>query len=1060
MRALTAAETSGLEAAHARTYVRLEVMDADGFTWNDLTAALQSFEISTSVDQTVISGRLRLLRSLTATGSLSPLVVDTLDAGRRLRIYLTTLLHSAGVPVSGDLRQIIDAEIDSVDPGSALIEITLRDRIGALLADRDIKDVASLGGPGVAVESVMAQLMIEGGVDGLFTLDADATGVTLTQLMETQPQKLLEGMRTLADRIGWQLRPRWNEVAGEFQLAFYEPPRDKVTVDWTLGADRYIAIPRLAIDRTNIRNAIRVEYFSTLNDDRRFYPVSGDPLQDATSVARYGERFMQITEADDSPINSSTLAQALAEAALSDLALPTVDAAVEVMMLWPFDIDDRVTLEANAEQFTTDQTLAVVGYTHRYGPNEERTTLRLRGKPTGGVQKWRGVDGGGITRVTKTTQPTADIKYRPHLSSYTTARYTLAGLLGTNAPGPLEWRRRIDHENTGEGTPTAWVSVPALPTDIDVTRDPLWGQKLRLEVRDGNGRTTSIAVVVESEYTRDPKYRPQDALAEDSAGRKVNRFYAKQLQADLDDLGSVLDSATYKKTNANEKTGAGRAFSGLNSANRLVTGVDRLADISGINAQLVSRTSHGIFLETWEAEQAWTVIAGAGIQVWQSSGITGDVTFFVDGFLSVEFPRNIPYDPSKLYRMRVRVRRRTPPPGTGQFYAGVAGIAGDGITRVNVAGGDSSTSQHYIVQHQYAQDNFDEDVWTEFTGWFTGSAAAGTATASPDPLSPGALHTNVRYFRPVLIFSSPSGTDDMEIDYVAIDVFDEISHERTYRTIESPGVLAGDAGAYLFGGSSSETLVKKAQRIVPGAYHGEVVAWNYANAPIAHFEPIAGDEQRAKWGTLAEIAAEPSTANDAKPSGTLIRTRCQFLNPTASSADAELLLVAAGTTTARTATFAAPTSGIGIAGSSGSATPTDANVSGPATFSCIAQIDVEAIGISKPHYSGTFTVVLELSTNGGGYVEVASWVGAFEVAQDDAETFSATLAAALDIDGGNDSFRVRLKQASTGPSGASIALSIIDTQLLRWNQQTGNLYASLTPDGASQRVPYIVLSNG
>src|SRR5690606_2000130 len=35
-------------------------------------------------------------------------------------------------------------------------------------------------------------------------------------------------------------------------------------------------------------------------------------------------------------------------------------------------------------------TLAIFGYTHRWGPGEEQTILDVRGKPTGGVAKWKG----------------------------------------------------------------------------------------------------------------------------------------------------------------------------------------------------------------------------------------------------------------------------------------------------------------------------------------------------------------------------------------------------------------------------------------------------------------------------------------------------------------------------------------------------------------------------------------------------------------------------------------------------------------------------------------------
>lgn len=58
--------------------------------------------------------------------------------------------------------------------------------------------------------------------------------------------------------------------------------------------------------------------------------------------------------------------------------------------------------------------------------------------------------------------------------------------------------------------------------------------------------------------------------------------------ATADDLDDVADGSTYKRTNANEKTGAGRAYTAINSSNNLVTSV--------IPASAITPSGAGLYL--------------------------------------------------------------------------------------------------------------------------------------------------------------------------------------------------------------------------------------------------------------------------------------------------------------------------------------------------------------------------------------------------------------------------------------------------------------------------------
>lgn len=388
MRTLSAPVLAALAASHRRPWRRLEVDDGDG-SFNDLTHALVSGEISSSADRQVITGTFRLRRSDSEVSptSLSPYVSDALDAGRWIRLYYTVTEIGAPAPAPGDYDMIYDGEIDDVDAASGEIQIESRDWIGALLAERDIKWVRRIDA-GTSLEDVVARLIELGRsfADPDVPLEAGATGVQIGQTIETEPGRLLEAARDVANRIGWQLRPRWSDTAGGYVLAFYEPPRDS-SVDpvWTFGRDRWKRTERLARSRRDVKNHIQLSYRSA-SSGRRLQVTEHDDA----SIAAFGEQWAEVVEADESVINSPERALALLAAMISDRAFPDVDGSFAVPFHPYLDIDDRVTFGSSPRTHAVDQTLAVFGYTHRFGPGEETSILDVRSKPTGGIAKWKG----------------------------------------------------------------------------------------------------------------------------------------------------------------------------------------------------------------------------------------------------------------------------------------------------------------------------------------------------------------------------------------------------------------------------------------------------------------------------------------------------------------------------------------------------------------------------------------------------------------------------------------------------------------------------------------------
>lgn len=144
----------------------------------------------------------------------------------------------------------------------------------------------------------------------------------------------------------------------------------------------------------------------------------------------------------------------------------------------------------------------------------------------------------------------------------------------------------------------------------------------------------------------------------------------------------------------------------------------------------------------------------------------------------------IPFDPNSLYRVHIRVRRNL---GTGVLYAGVEGVAADGTTLVNTAGANTFSSQHYVAAAGAAPGS----SFTDYIGYIKGTSGTPTAgTAKADPTSPGTVHSNVRYIRPMFLANYTAAAGQMDVDLFEITRVDNTSviNSTGYVTINSSGI--------------------------------------------------------------------------------------------------------------------------------------------------------------------------------------------------------------------------------------------------------------------------------
>ena len=157
----------------------------------------------------------------------------------------------------------------------------------------------------------------------------------------------------------------------------------------------------------------------------------------------------------------------------------------------------------------------------------------------------------------------------------------------------------------------------------------------------------------------------------------------------------------------------------------------------------------------------WPTISGTGETSKGTGGTAGDGTYVIGNNSGtdtrrIELNRNIPYDPSKLHKIRIRVRRTL---GTGTIYLGVRGYLADGVT---------FDDTHQVVS-AYAPINTD---FVELTGYFKGNSASGTSGNYPFPATPGNLKTTAKYFRPYIIVNHDTAGTTI-IDEFTLEIIPE-----------------------------------------------------------------------------------------------------------------------------------------------------------------------------------------------------------------------------------------------------------------------------------------------
>jgi hypothetical protein len=367
---------------------------------------LRGAQWNTDIDQLSATGQIRLALGL-GSESLSPFPnISSLDQlppkpGHRFDLE-TAVVDPPGQGPPFNWQTVWSGEIDAVDVSGEEAVLTCRDLMCIAMdtivepTDADVwgfwREQESLQARLQGIQDTVAVYAPEvADLNLRFAEDPDWTvigswtdaGISLAEAWH----------RTVLQR-GFAMHYRYftagvgSDRAG---VTIYDPLRGVDVADWTINPGEVIRFTRFSLDRTLVRNRIRVPYGTGQN--RGFEIAENTSSQDA-----FGRRFMQPGEEFMQEIDTSTEAQRVAGAALVDLSAAFVNVDYERPYMWHVELSDSHILPANMSPqrvASTPLNLRVTGYQHSLDFRENgqfRTIVRTIGGGAAAKRRWQRVE--------------------------------------------------------------------------------------------------------------------------------------------------------------------------------------------------------------------------------------------------------------------------------------------------------------------------------------------------------------------------------------------------------------------------------------------------------------------------------------------------------------------------------------------------------------------------------------------------------------------------------------------------------------------------------------------
>lgn len=431
MRTISTQDTALLNSpcsAH-RVWIKVEISDATnihtwgGETWYDLTD-LNGFdwvlgcEYGEDIDTPAWDATIRVLRQIgdNPLFSLSPFISGSINAttGVLIQPYRKVRISTAFVPLetpraSATFNTVFVGRIDSYSMAGNEITINCRDRtadlqeyfieyekeygsdtptVGSDELDDVIQDIlddhynttATIGGSAGSPFTLYSQA----GTSGTPWNASDDTGWYIRKYTQ-QKMTVWQAIMALAENIQYQLRFRYHEGSGinDFVLVCENPDRAKSTADFTLDpTGGSISIDSVSLDRMDVKNFLNIGY--ALNGGE----ATSKTFSDATSITKYGRRFMELQEGANSQIDTDTEVTTLGNGILAETKEPTATVQLTAPYLWFAQLNDLVAISADNYYFDSQQKLAILSRRNTLTQGGRGTTsLVCTGVPKTGMVK-------------------------------------------------------------------------------------------------------------------------------------------------------------------------------------------------------------------------------------------------------------------------------------------------------------------------------------------------------------------------------------------------------------------------------------------------------------------------------------------------------------------------------------------------------------------------------------------------------------------------------------------------------------------------------------------------
>jgi len=403
MRNITERESDLLLGSQFKQRFRVYIENAEGemveFTERDGEKWVEYIEINSDIDSPVKDFNIEITRNKDRT-SLSTLMKDSIynneDGGivdsefkpainlvRKFKIE--TAIAEIGESIDESYwKTFEEGYIDVINLENNPIILRCRGK-GAYLEDKHIEEERAYGSEsGVPVETVMNNILQDNDRGDVDLKVPESPGWAITEYRQRK-ESVLSALNELAQQIGWEVRYKYYNPTDSIELVFYEPDRDPESIDWIFTPGDYIDVNDLTLDISEIRNKVRVVYSDFEKEDEDGNPGKRVSIEDEDldSINEYGVRFMEISEASNSQINTEPEAQRLLDSALHDLKDPKATQEIETVLFFPVQLHDFYEFEPNGVHYDREQNFGVVGYRHQINlkDHESRTYINTTGRP-------------------------------------------------------------------------------------------------------------------------------------------------------------------------------------------------------------------------------------------------------------------------------------------------------------------------------------------------------------------------------------------------------------------------------------------------------------------------------------------------------------------------------------------------------------------------------------------------------------------------------------------------------------------------------------------------------